>query len=383
MARRAYVGVEGIARKVKRGYIGVDDIARRIKKIYIGIGGIARPCFSDGLDYYGTVTPLKTARSRFTPAIAGGCALFFSGQTESTLKSDVDVYDPSLIHSVISNSSGRYFYGATSLNDNALYAGGTSIVTTYMNHTFRYDPSFTTVTMDNLHFARTEISATTIGNYALFAGGRYSNGNEFAVDVYDKDFTHKTDVSLSYARYSVASTSTDGFAFFGGGRAGYVHSTVDAFNKSLTRRKVESLSVARFSLVATTLGEYALFGGGLTRERSPGTSSDVVTDVVDVYDSDLTLTQITPLSVPRHSLSATTVGEFALFGGGEKYEYYNKYNRYTTVDMYDTSLTRTTFTPLSTARSELGAITLGNYGLFAGGNSNSDGDTVDVYALIK
>ena len=41
-----YIGVDGIARKVKGAYIGVDGVARKIKKGYIGDeNGIARLCY--------------------------------------------------------------------------------------------------------------------------------------------------------------------------------------------------------------------------------------------------------------------------------------------------------------------------------------------------
>lgn len=72
--------------------------------------------------------------------------------------------------------------------------------------------------------------------------------------------------------------------------------------------KVESvtaLSVARNYLVATTVGGYALFGGGR------GGSS-----VVDAYDSSLVRSTPTVLSQARSELAATNVGDYALFGGG-------------------------------------------------------------------
>ena len=50
MAKKAYIGVNGVARKIKKGYIGVDGKARKIKKAYIGDeNGIARLFFSSGL----------------------------------------------------------------------------------------------------------------------------------------------------------------------------------------------------------------------------------------------------------------------------------------------------------------------------------------------
>ena len=91
----------------------------------------------------------------------------------------------------------------------------------------------------------------------------------------------------------------------------------------------------------------------------------------------LTRTTATPLSETRVGLTATSVGNYALFGGG------NGDIPTSTVDAYDTSLTRTTATPLSKARYALAATTVGNYSLFGGGYG--DGDiltaTVDAYTV--
>lgn len=46
MSKGAYVGVEGVAQKVKKAYIGVEGVARKIKKAYIGVDGTARLWYS-------------------------------------------------------------------------------------------------------------------------------------------------------------------------------------------------------------------------------------------------------------------------------------------------------------------------------------------------
>lgn len=42
MAKKMYIGVNGVARKVKTPYIGVDSKARKVKAGYIGVNGVAR-----------------------------------------------------------------------------------------------------------------------------------------------------------------------------------------------------------------------------------------------------------------------------------------------------------------------------------------------------
>ena len=46
MAKGAWIGVGGKARKIKNMYIGIDGKARKIKKAWIGVGGKARLFFS-------------------------------------------------------------------------------------------------------------------------------------------------------------------------------------------------------------------------------------------------------------------------------------------------------------------------------------------------
>ena len=96
-------------------------------------------------------------------------------------------------------------------------------------------------------------------------------------------------------------------------------------------------------------------------------------DAVDAYDSSLTRTTPTELSVARSDLASTTIGNYALFGGGNN-----------VVDAYDTSLTRTTPTALSQARYNLSATSVGNYALFGGGRTRtSDSYVVDAYSFKR
>jgi hypothetical protein len=83
----------------------------------------------------------------------------------------------------------------------------------------------------------------------------------------------------------------------------------------------------------------------------------------------------TALSTARRILAATTVGNYALFGGG------NTGSNSSVVDAYDTDLTRSTPTALSTARRYLAATTVGDYALFGGGTTGLNSSVVDAYGL--
>ena len=138
MAKKLYIGVDGVARKVKKAYIGVDNVARKVKKMYLGVNGVARCIFSGGeLSYYGTATSLSQARSGLASTTVENYALFGGGHNSVGGFSTVDAYDTSL----------------------------------------------TRTTPTALSQARTVLASTTVGNYALFGGGIQSSQIS-TVDVY-------------------------------------------------------------------------------------------------------------------------------------------------------------------------------------------------------
>ena len=132
---------------------------------------------------------------------------------------------------------------------------------------------------------------------------------------------------------------------------------------------ITGLSLARNELAATTIGDYALFGGGRD-------TSGTCVSTVDAYDTSLTRTTPTTLSTGRRGLAATTVGDYALFGGG----YTSGTTTTNAVNAYNTSLTRTTPSTFKLARSYLAATTVGNYALFGGGHTGSTATTGSVNA---
>jgi hypothetical protein len=63
-------------------------------------------------------------------------------------------------------------------------------------------------------------------------------------------------------------------------------------------------------MAATSVGNFALFGGG-NLSSYPRDSA-----IIDAYDEYLTRTTQTNLYIARGELAATSVGGYALFGGG-------------------------------------------------------------------
>jgi hypothetical protein len=81
---------------------------------------------------------------------------------------------------------------------------------------------------------------------------------------------------LSVARYALAATTVGDYALFAGGYGDSQYlKTVDVFDTSLTRIVDDNLSAGRSGIAAASVGNYALFAGGTTASR--------YSDTVDVY----------------------------------------------------------------------------------------------------
>ena len=70
MAKKAYIGVDGTARKAKKIYLGIHGLAKPAKKAYVGVNGVARLFFESAYkiivsgyskdylgNYYAVITP--------------------------------------------------------------------------------------------------------------------------------------------------------------------------------------------------------------------------------------------------------------------------------------------------------------------------------------
>jgi hypothetical protein len=103
--------------------------------------------------------------------------------------------------------------------------------------------------------------------------------------------------------------------------------------------------------------------------------------VVDIYNTTTSTWVSSSLSQPRSNLAATSIRNLALFAGGftgvgisEKVVYYPQGNYSAVVNIYDSVSGKWTIASLSQARANLTATTVGNLALFAGGQ---DGVTFD------
>ena len=206
------------------------------------------------------------------------------------------------------------------------------------------------------------------------------------MDVYNSSLVKSTASDFNHHHNRGVATTVGNYALFAGGSYGTYGSTdVDVYNSSLVKSTASNLSGKRVDFSATSVGDYALFAGGTNITYTNDEPEYYST--VDVYNSSLVKSTATNLTVGVSDLSATTVGNYALFGGGGTYP---PYTSYTDVDAYSSSLVKSIAPDLTEGCDEGAATTVGDYAIFAGGycetrSGKDSNNTVDVYnpSLVK
>ena len=372
-----------------------DGVARRVKRAYIGVGGVARPFLNTDIVYWGNSVDNSSTLNSLSQSGEGIAAT--STNKYAFFNRDVcDTYDTSLTYKKL-NGTGCYHSGATTLNNVAFFAGG-MWDTGFSNIVVMYDNSHTRIVLPSkqgLSRARGRMASATIGNYAIFAGGRtsgktnYTNayGSVNIVDYYTIGGTGQVHPDgLSVATQGFAGTTVKDYAIFAGGAL----TTPNAFNKSMTRSFAESFTGYKYYLAATSVSNYALFGGGTTCEEDDAwdLKADNISGAVNVYDNSLTRVKATNLSLDfrKRDLAATNVDGYAIFAGGDGY--FSQYGIgspqiiYSAIT-YDSSLTTKKFDLSNGGGRKLAATSVGDYALFGGGYTGNYVNTTYKSSVIN
>ena len=376
---KTYLGVENFSKRVRRVYGGLNGSARKMSKGYIGDeNGIARQIYSAGELLYHTTLSENDGNSNMESAAGTNesYAIFKIGYYDSMCAYNTSLTKKTPLDSYIGRN-----VGCVQIGDYVVFGGGVvypgdDIQVSRTSTVIAYNKSLSRRTVTSLSPARGVLATARVGNYALFAGGSTATGKLSVVEAYDESLTKHSVADLNRPTDALAGTTVGDYAIFAGGQDGYMSqtNTCTAYNSSLTKVNIPELSVARHTLGATTVGNYALFGGGAYTDSS---STFVPLDTVDVYSETLTQIRTLSLSVARHSLAATTIGDYAIFAGGEGYYSKDGLALYSTVDVFDGSLIRTQSTDLSSPTDVSAGTTIGDYALI-GVHSKK----IDVYKVL-
>lgn len=300
MARKAYVGVNNVARQAKKIYVGVNNVARKVKKGYIGVANVARLFFS-GIprlvyhkDYFSTGTYAKT-----TSAYNGRYG-FIGGSDQSGHTKDVVAFDKDLVMTVPTSAT--------------------------------YRPS----------------QGIQINPYVIFVPYDYSG-----FDYYNQAQTHGTfTISGITSGYGFWALYNDAYAILYPKEIGYGYpNKLFLINSTLTVIPVDVSSYGEYEHVGfpcrTNNGNYALILGGEEESAGGGLASDYFSDGVEAVDTNGTIISLPDLPERRARALGVRAGDYALCAGGEVGANASVAQYVYTVYAYNQSLTRSNAPNLS------------------------------------
>jgi len=120
---------------------------------------------------------------------------------------------------------------------------------------------------------------------------------------------------LSQARFYLSATSVGNLAIFAGGEVNYTNYNpvfnVDMYNMTSDTWTSSNISTGRIYASAITVGNLAMFAGGAPLGYPPYSHADV-----NIYDLETKSWSKMTLPLPRSQAAATSIGNQAMFGGG-------------------------------------------------------------------
>ena len=370
MAKKAYIGVGNKAHKVKKIYGGIDDIARKIRKAYIGVGGVARPCFSTGLEYYGSsadgaIEALSSAISVDASAVAGNYAIFYGGDTSaSTYISESNVYDELLskVSTNIKSHISKYGVTGVSFKEYALFGGGRG----YTDYVRVINKDLTTGEDLRLKYPVANAGGCAVNNYAVFAGGiKGTTDYSSYTTAFDESLSTYYPPDLSNNRTSLAGASIDDYALFAGGVVwDYVNGRARSSNlveiyQQLTKFSNTTLTNVTQEIVGITFSSRAVFS---------------YSNIIDCFDMNLTKTSYMRDFGSSYKNVIVAIGKYLICAGGTQ----------NIAEIFDEEFTKIDELKFEPSRDEAKAEVLGKFAIVAGGivdhtNTYTMTDVVNVY----
>lgn len=390
MSKGLYLGVNDTSKAIGRVMIGIDGKAKEVKEAYVGVNGVAK-CIGKARSVSGGTEVVKKSNApNASVSVAYKAAttfkdyFIFAGGSKSTdfsnasgITSAVDIYK-NLIKSSVSLTDTRYDASGISNDQYAFVIGGRYGYLAARSNANVFDDNLTRTSIE-LTYAGSGIACTSIDNTVIAAGGSKSCNSKTStnygyVQTIDENLVvSKASSNLSKSRGWASAECVNKKIIIAGGSNAYATAlnTVDAYDENLVKTNITSLSSARSCMGSVSFNDYAIFAGGGV--CCPSRLSDAKKAVVDCYDSNLTRTSLSNLSIARKNMGSATMQNYCLFAGGNTGQSYTSIT--TNVDIYNKELVKT-IDKLNTASSTLCATSTNTQTLVSAGRTSSSWSSI-------
>lgn len=156
-----------------------------------------------------------------------------------------------------------------------------AIFPAFNSATFGINNAFQVQNLSPLAVDRTYPGTATIGDKAVFAGGRASTITSGTVEYYSANGVKGKAQDMLQGRIYSVGTSVEGYAIFTGGTAigtSAPFASVECYDTSLVRSSLQDLDTPKIFLGGASVGDYAVFAGGVLEAGSNNASG-----IVDAY----------------------------------------------------------------------------------------------------
>ncbi|MCB9915317.1 MAG: hypothetical protein H6828_09230 [Planctomycetes bacterium] len=279
------------------------------------VGGSGFSTVSDHVDIYDASTGLLTAahlpvaKSRAAAAALGRKVYIAGGTLGGPYTDRVDIYDVDTgAWNLETLSLSRGALAAVALGTKVYFAGGFSNLG-YTDRIDVFDTAAGTWSTDQLPSPRAYVRAFTIGQRVFFAGGTHFSVLTDEMRVLDTTTSTWSTVTLPAPTASLDVAVVGNRAYLGGGLLTDAIWEYDDLTGTITTIPTPVLGEGRGLARA---GDRILLAGGW-----PVPQVEVGVDRVDVYDLTTGTWQVQRLSLGRARMVALSLGERALFAGGD------------------------------------------------------------------
>jgi len=272
----------------------------------------------------------------------------------------------------------RYDMGATSIGDYALFAGGRTIVgrSSYLLDTVdAFLADLEKIWVTPLSEPKQQCPGITFAGKALFIGGMITDGYRTSTaEVYDASLTKHANIEFPFPIGLKVELGQIGNYLIIGNSHLYTYNPY-VYDNTLTLVGMIYSHLECMRPQCASTGNYLIFAGGV--EQSSPNVARKYHDLVVAYSPDLTEYEATPLSVARVVIDAASAGNIAIFAGGEMPTLMK------VTDAYGPTLTKYDIDELKGLRENFASVSLGPYAIFAGGYLDYPyseyTDTMEVY----
>ena len=332
---------------------------------------------------WSSISALSIARFKLTSITVGNLAIFAGGIDSSGSESPVIEYFNAVCSPEMVILNGRCLCppGTFQSSDSCiLCSGSTYSIYPGSDACAFYPPNNVSLGSGfKLTVIATLFAGSGVKDLGLVAGGITSTGCVGNVDILNitSGVWTKYNNSLSIPRYALTATTVGNLVLFAGGFNGYTwFDRVDIFNSLTSTWSTSSLSISRAFFASASVRNLAFFAGGVYNTTS---TSGISINTIDIYNSTANFWTIHSdgLSLARGYLSATSTDLKVIFAGGQRTTSSSALSS-NVVDIYDFLTNVISNATLSIARSFLAATSVGSLSLFAGGIANLASSTVAV-----